>query len=228
MSNTFNEFFPREKAYFSLPSRPSTDNLEEYTKYLQSLEKIIDKNFAIYQNNAAIDLNHSGEVNRRFREVLSKQMQEVVEAKGHYVTLSGGKLYKTERQKKIDRFNRLLPSLKRLTFTEQSSLPPVTHLYIFNDDEKVISLVKDYNISNEFQQGQVFDKDQLLLDLAQLEIGQWKQDYELPKSIMVTDGSSWDLTFEFAKNQKYRKLHYSGYMAWPYNFSELLDILKIQ
>ncbi len=228
MSRAFNEFFPKEKSYLPLPSRPSTSDEHTYAKYLQKLERIINKNFAIYQNNAAVDMNNSGFINRQFREMLNEQMKEVIAAKGHYFKISGGKFYKTKRQKEIDAFNRLLPHLKKLTFTEQSSLPPVTHLYVFNDDEQVISLVKDFNKSNEFKEGQSFEKDQLLLDLSKLDIGQWQTNYTLPKNIMVTDGSSWRLSFEFAQGSKYKKKTFSGYMAWPYNYAELLHILKIR
>lgn len=224
MTNRFAEFLPHKKSYLSLPPEPLNPNSAVYHEYLQKTEGIMEKNFAIYQNNAAVSLTYKGKDNLRFRQVLAQEQEKLRQAESHYFVISNGHFYQTKYQRQIDQFNLLLPYLQKLTFTLQSPMFSKSYLFVLRDN-KVIKLVK--NSAQDYQQIDVYDKEQFLLDLAQLQIGGWQTNYELPKGIMVYDGAKWHLSLAFRKGSNVWQREFKGYMAWPYNFADLQRALKI-
>lgn len=225
MNDRFADFLPQPKPYLSLPPAPLSSAPDVYYDYLQKLEKLIEKNFAIYQNNAAVKLTDEGKFNLRFRRLFKKEQKALLQAESRYFVISRGHFYQTQRQRKVDRFNLLLPYLQRLTFTEQSAMLVKSYLYVFQNSGKVIGLVKKG--AHDEQQIAVFDKEQFLRNLAALQIGGWRLEYKLPKNIVVYDGSRWHLSFAFVKGKTVRQQDFKGYLAWPYNFADLKRLLKI-
>lgn len=70
------------------------------------------------------------------------------------------------------------------------------------------------------------DKNELLYQLLELYIGEWRKDYNPERfGIAVLDGTQWQLKFEFNNGRKPCK--FSGSNSYPYNFNKLLDIFEI-
>lgn len=224
MINCFAEFLPHKKSYLSLPPEPLNPNSAVYHEYLQKTEGIMEKNFAIYQNNAAVSLAYKGKFNRRFRQILKQEQKKLRQAESHYFVISNGHFYQTKYQRQIDQFNLLLPYLQKLIFTVQSPIIFKSYLFVLRGD-KVIELVKDS--AQNYRQIRFDKKEQFLLNLAKLQIGGWQTKYKLPKGIMVYDGSEWRLSFTFSKGKSLFRREFKGYMAWPYNFADLQRALKI-
>lgn len=63
--------------------------------------------------------------------------------------------------------------------------------------------------------------------LSNLNIGHWDKENNLPDSVMIEDGTSWILTFEFTKGKRYIEESFSGYMSWPLNFDDLANTLRL-
>lgn len=70
------------------------------------------------------------------------------------------------------------------------------------------------------------DKNELLYQLSELYIGEWRKDYNPERfGIAVLDGIQWQLKLEFNNDRK--PCEFSGSNSYPYNFNKLLDIFKI-
>lgn len=66
------------------------------------------------------------------------------------------------------------------------------------------------------------DSDNILYDLQQLYLPEWKKEYADPS---ILDGTQWRLTVEF--HTEVAPFVAWGSNAYPYNFHELLEIMKI-
>ncbi len=137
-----------------------------------------------------------------------------------------GKEYKTQWQKQVDEFNNLLPYLQRITYQQQAFGPSLNYLYVFVD-ENVIELIHNSLKMDKYHVQNIFSKKDLIRKLSILNIGHWDKENDLPELVMIEDGTSWTMTFEFAKGKRYIKKSFSGYMSWPLNFDDLADSLKI-
>lgn len=70
------------------------------------------------------------------------------------------------------------------------------------------------------------DKNELLYQLSELYIGEWRKDYNPERfGIAVLDGTQWQLKLEFNNGRK--PCEFSGSNSYPYNFNKLLDIFEI-
>ncbi len=70
------------------------------------------------------------------------------------------------------------------------------------------------------------DKNELLYQLSELYIGEWRKDYNPERfGIAVLDGTQWQLKIEFNNGRKH--CEFSGSNSYPYNFNKLLDIFEI-
>lgn len=70
------------------------------------------------------------------------------------------------------------------------------------------------------------DKNELLYQLSELYIGEWRKDYNPERfGIAVLDGTQWQLKLEF--NNGCKPCEFSGSNSYPYNFNKLLDIFEI-
>ena len=65
-------------------------------------------------------------------------------------------------------------------------------------------------------------KEEFLSGLADLHIGEWKKSYVNP---CVLDGTQWQIKIEYENGR--RPLKFSGSNAYPYNFTELLELMGI-
>lgn len=70
------------------------------------------------------------------------------------------------------------------------------------------------------------DKIELLYQLSELYIGEWRKDYNPERfGFAVLDGTQWQLKLEFNNGRK--SCEFSGSNSYPYNFNKLLDIFEI-
>lgn len=70
------------------------------------------------------------------------------------------------------------------------------------------------------------DKNELLYQLSELYIGEWRKDYNTERfGFAVLDGIQWQLKLEF--NNGLKTCKFSGSNSYPYNFNKLLDIFEI-
>ena len=70
------------------------------------------------------------------------------------------------------------------------------------------------------------DKNELLYQLSELYIGEWRKDYNSERfGFVILDGTQWQLKLEFNNGRK--PCEFSGINCYPYNFNKLLDIFKI-
>ena len=99
-------------------------------------------------------------------------------------------------------------------------------MYVFVD-ENVIELIHNSLKMDKYHVQNIFSKKDLIRKLSILNIGHWDKENDLPELVMIEDGTSWTMTFEFAKGKRYIKKSFSGYMSWPLNFDDLADSLKI-
>lgn len=77
---------------------------------------------------------------------------------------------------------------------------------------------------NEIEQK--IDKYELLYQLSELYIGEWRKYYSPERfGISVLDGTQWQLKIEFNNGRK--PCEFSGSNSYPYNFNKLLDIFEI-
>ena len=65
-------------------------------------------------------------------------------------------------------------------------------------------------------------RDELLEELANLHIGEWKKMYDNP---LVLDGISWSVTFKYNDG---KKKTFCGCNRYPYNFYGFLDVMQIE
>lgn len=77
---------------------------------------------------------------------------------------------------------------------------------------------------NEIEQK--IDKYELLYQLSELYIGEWRKYYSPERfGVSVLDGTQWQLKIEFNDGRK--QCEFSGSNSYPYNFNKLLDIFEI-
>ena len=70
------------------------------------------------------------------------------------------------------------------------------------------------------------DKYELLYQLSELYIGEWRKDYNPERfGFAVLDGTQWQLKLEFNNGRKSHE--FCGSNSYPYNFNKLLDIFEI-
>lgn len=74
--------------------------------------------------------------------------------------------------------------------------------------------------------GKKIDKNELLYQLSELYIGEWRKDYNPERfGFTVLDGTQWQLKLEFNNGRK--PCEFGGSNSYPYNFNKLLDIFEI-
>lgn len=88
-------------------------------------------------------------------------------------------------------------------------------------EEVVIDLWGEKPIMSDLD----FDKESFLYELEKLHIGEWKEFYTPDRfGICVLDGYEWNLEIEYGDG---RKKEFGGCNAYPYNYSELLELLRL-
>ncbi len=65
-------------------------------------------------------------------------------------------------------------------------------------------------------------KEEFVSGLADLHMGEWEKNYDNP---YVMDGTQWQIRIEYEDGR--RPVEIGGSNAYPYNFSELMELLGI-
>ena len=118
---------------------------------------------------------------------------------------------------------------------EQGGELPLTKAEIrarkFEDDLKYVEKIRVEiryarrmeSINREFTNSDP-DWDEMIGLLSYLHIGDWKPYYE-PKDVVVFDGVSWSVEFEYTNGIRKRK--FAGANKFPYNFDRFIETLGI-
>lgn len=70
-----------------------------------------------------------------------------------------------------------------------------------------------------------FDKESFLYELGELHLGEWSEEYSTEKfGLYCLDGTKWELKIEYKDGTK---REFSGWNAYPYNYKELLELLRL-
>lgn len=93
------------------------------------------------------------------------------------------------------------------------------------DDSATMSSINRFSPEQNEAEKKI-DKNELLYQLSELYIGEWRKDYNPERfGIAVLDGTQWKLILEFNNGRK--PCEFSGSNSYPYNFNKLLDIFEI-
>lgn len=218
------DFLGIPKQYVKSPQKPKTKTDKAYLAYLNELAAAIEQNYHVFKNNYAIEVPEDNE-RPKAKKLIALQEAELMSAEQVYFELTG-KEFKTQWQKQVDEFNNLLPYLRRITYCQQAFGPSLNYLYII-DDDNVIELIHNSLEMDKYHVQNVFNKTDLIRKLRTFNIGHWDKENNLPELVMIEDGTSWNMTFEFAKGKRYIKKSFYGYMSWPLNFEDVADSLQI-
>ncbi|MBO4920813.1 MAG: hypothetical protein J5372_02740 [Lachnospiraceae bacterium] len=91
---------------------------------------------------------------------------------------------------------------------------------IITDSSYVLRVPSEEEMFREFYKGMT--KDELLEELKNIHMGEWKKWYE---DICVMDGIRWSVVFKYLDGKK-RK--FSGSNRFPYNFYGFLDVMQME
>lgn len=139
----------------------------------------------------------------------------------------GGKNELSRREKRIRSFEDSIPFIDQIEFSYGGFLYGYEKRKIIISEENV-SLHVDYiwHFSEDqkpFVRNFPGMKKYFLEAFASLHIGKWEDNY---CNYQVLDGDSWDLAISFSKD--HRVVKKSGSNAYPDNFDEFYDLMKLE
>ena len=151
------------------------------------------------------------------REYLEKAKQAYQEAGGHHMPT------KAELRDQI--FNDSLQHMKRFVFGYGGYFGGYeTRTYTISEDKVLLDLVHTfYQKPSTFLVYEPYTTKEFVNGIADLHIGKWKRNYI---NNNVLDGTQWSIDIEYDNGR--RTVHIYGSNAFPYNFSDLLELLGVE
>lgn len=143
-----------------------------------------------------------------------------------YLKEIGGEYIPSKSEQRVMSFNNNIEHIKKITFCRCGCFEIRQPVEITFDGETVIrtEYVLDEPQAREMED---YDKEGFLQDFDRLMIGTWRRLYSPDRfGVCVLDGEDWDLKIEYDNNLKPQK--YGGVNAYPFNFSELCDLLEVE
>lgn len=119
-----------------------------------------------------------------------------------------------------------LENISKITFEIGGYFQGFTEYTIeMTDDSATMSSINRLS-PERIEKEKKIDKNELLNQLSELYIGEWRKDYNPERfGIAVLDGTQWQLKLEF--NNARKPCEFGGSNSYPYNFNKLLDIFEI-
>ena len=158
-----------------------------------------------------------------YRLYLDRAKQALVEVGGTYTP--------SQAELRAEKFNANLPYIFKVEFSITSFFAGFEDKTYLIDGDKVTTTVNRafYTTPTEPSEyeDEEMDKDTLIEGLAELNIGEWRKEYD-PKrfDIRICDGTSWYLNIYFTNG--IRPVKIDGCNDYPYNFARLLELFDIQ
>ena len=137
---------------------------------------------------------------------------------------AGGEYKPTKAEMKDQEFNEALRLMKKFVFEYGGFCGGYeTHTYTFVGEKVLFDLRHrmDMEIFDPPEE-EPFPKDYFLERLAELHIGEWKNNYMNPS---ILDGTQWGIDIEYEGERK--PVHIDGSNKFPYNFDDLLGFLGV-
>lgn len=137
---------------------------------------------------------------------------------------AGGLYEPTEEEQRDQSFNDDLLSMHKFTLEIGGFFTGYTkYIYTISGDQVLFDADHSfYPKPSNPPAYEPFTTEQFLEGLADLHIGEWKQEYTNP---CVLDGTQWSIEIEYDDDREPVKIH--GSNAYPYNFENLLWFLDI-
>ena len=150
------------------------------------------------------------------REYLERAIQAYQEAGGQYIP--------TKAEQKDQSFNESLQHMKRFIFDYGGYFGGYEKRTYTVTGEKVLFDLEHslYLKPSSLPIYEPFTKEEFIKGIAELHIGEWKKSYVDP---MILDGTQWSIDIVFESGHK--PVHIGGSNAFPYNFDELLEFLRV-
>lgn len=140
---------------------------------------------------------------------------------------AGGKYKLSQQEKRVQSFDESIPFIEQIDFSYGG--------YFYGYEYRTITISKE-NVSLDvnyvlqktedkkpfFREFPSMKKD-FLEAFAYLHIGEWKTTYN---NCSVMDGTSWYLTIRFGNG--HRKVKKEGSNAYPYNFDDFYELMKLE
>lgn len=154
-----------------------------------------------------------------YRLYLKRAIQALLDAGGQYDL--------SQQEKLIQYFDESIPFIGKIEFSYGGFLYGYEKRTITISGEN-LSLDVDYNFQipkdkEPFAREFSGIKTPFLETLASLHIGEWDNEY---CDYNVLDGSDWDLSISFSNG--HRLVKKSGSNAYPYNFDDFYDLMKLE
>lgn len=151
---------------------------------------------------------------------------EYLEAAIDYLKEIGGEYLPSKSEQRSINFRSNIEHIKKITFCRCGCFEIRQPVEITFDGETVIRT--EYVLDEpQVREMEDYDKEGFLQGFDRLMIGTWRRLYSPDRfGVCVFDGEDWDLKIEYDNNLKPQK--YGGVNAYPFNFSELCDLLEVE
>lgn len=151
------------------------------------------------------------------REYLAEAIKAYKEAGGEYIP--------TKAEQKDQEFNEALNHLEQVKFTYGG--------YLIGEEERISSVNDDivsvesnsYSLPpkiDEEDDHEPWTKEDFISEMKELHIGEWKHTYE---DLCFEEGIQWELEIKFSNGKRTER--YLGSNAYPYNFTDVLELFNV-
>ena len=149
------------------------------------------------------------------RDYLERAIRAYEEAGGEYV--------RSKAEQKDHDFNEALDSMSKLVFTIGGLFcGHETRTFTVSDGQVLVDVEKTM-ISMDKEEYGPYRKEEFISGIKALHIGEWKRTYN---DLLVMDGTQWELDIYYNNGRRPTKI--SGSNAYPYNFDDLKEFLKVE
>lgn len=173
-----------------------------------------------YKRNVIIDPSEDVRIHWS-REYLKKAKEALADVGGTYKP-SRAELRAETFDKMIDSISKVELSIGAFTggYHTITCTFDGDFVFIFTEHTPHLLLPK-----TEPKPAQKLSRGEFLFEIGQLHIGEWHTHYDISRfGYMVLDGIQWDLEIVYSDGHKPVKI--AGYNSYPYNFWELISLLK--
>lgn len=138
-----------------------------------------------------------------------------------YISL-GGEYKWSKTEIKDTEFDDNLENINKIIFYKGScfSVPKLIEIDLSGEKLKIKRGIFGYACPIEEQ-----TKESFLQEFGKLHIGEWRKSYQTERfGITILDGEQWSLKIKYKDG---KRTTFDGSNAYPYNFQELLEVLRL-
>ena len=137
---------------------------------------------------------------------------------------AGGQYVPTDEELRDQSFNSKLAAMHRFTLEIGGFFDGYTkYKYTISGDRVLFDADHSFYLKpSNLPVYEPFTREEFVRGIAALHIGEWKERYE---NLYVLDGTQWSISIEYENGKEPLKI--CGSNAYPYNFEELIECLRI-